>query len=90
MRLDGFTTGAYTGLGLPSEAYVRLHFIAVAVLLSLLVGCSEHAGSPISPTPYQRLQGTYRLTAATSRSCLFRKEWEFRADIRQGGRDLRT
>jgi len=90
MRLDGFAAGAYTGLGLPSEANVRLHFIADAVLLSLLVGCTEHAGSPLSPTPYQRLQGTYTLTAATSRSCLFRKEWVFRADIMQGGRDLQV
>jgi hypothetical protein len=93
MTLDGFAAGTYTGVGLPAEANVRLCVIADAVLLVLLVllaGCSEHAGSPLSPTPAQRLQGTYTLTAETSRSCLFRKAWEFRADITQSGRDLKV
>src|SRR5512139_214909 len=90
MKLDGLAAGAYTGIGLPAEANVRLCVIADAVLLSLLVGCTEHAGSPLSPTPAQRLQGTYTLTAETSRSCLFRKAWVLRADIMQGGRDFQV
>lgn len=90
MKLDGFAAGAYTGRGLPAGANVRLRIIAAAVLLSLLVGCTEHAGSPLSPTPEQRLWGTYTLTAETSRSCLFRKAWVFRADIIQSGRNLQV
>ena len=64
--------------------------LAVVVLLPLLAGCNEHAGSPLAPTPENRLQGTYTLTAATSPSCDFQGLWTFRADITQSGRDLQV
>lgn len=69
---------------------MRLHYVGVVLLPSLLAGCSEHAGSPLAPTPENRLQGTYTLTAATSPSCEFQGSWTFRADITQSGRDLQV
>ena len=69
---------------------MRLPYVGVVLLPSLLAGCSEHAGSPLAPTPENRLQGTYTLTAATSPSCEFQGSWMFRADITQSGRDLQV
>ena len=69
---------------------MRLPYVGVVVLLGMLAGCSEHAGSPLAPTPENRLQGTYTLTAATSPSCGFQGSWMFRADITQSGRDLQV
>jgi hypothetical protein len=69
---------------------MRLPCVGVVLLLSLLAGCNEHAGSPLAPTPENRLQGTYTLTAATSPSCEFQGSWMFRADITQSGRDLQV
>ena len=82
--------GPILGSASPVVKDMRLPCVGVVVLLSLLAGCTEHAGAPLSPTPENRLQGTYILTAATSPSCEFQGSWSFRADITQSGRDLQV
>jgi len=69
---------------------MRLRHVSVVALLGMLAGCNEHASSPLAPTPENRLQGTYTLTAGTSPSCEFQGSWTFRADITQSGRDLQV
>ena len=82
--------GPILGSASPVEKDMRLRYVGVVLLPSLLAGCSEHAGPPLAPTPENRLQGTYTLTAATSPSCEFQGSWMFRADITQSGRDLQV
>ena len=83
--------GPILGSASPVEKDMRLPYVGVVVLLSLLAGCADdRAPAPLGPSPVNRLQGTYTFTAATSPSCDFQGSWTFRADITQSGRDLQV